>query len=152
MTRDGQRVIRTRYLSDVLPHPVQDLPLVQQPGVEVAIPTHMLARQKPQRAHAVVEVDEHEAVARLRDDFGAVVVCVCVLRVAAALDVHPDGEVGLLACARRLEDVDEEAVFCVGGVGGLADGDAGWAELNALSKSYENCFLYQVGQLTCEAS
>lgn len=89
----------------------------------------MLTRQKPQRADAVVEVDEDEAIVGLLDDFGAVVVCIRVLRITAALDVDPDGEVRMFGCVRGLEDVDEEAVFCVAGVGGLAYGYAYWTEL-----------------------
>lgn len=49
--------------------------------------------------------------------------------VAAALDVHPDGEVGVESCAGGFEDVDEEAVFGVVCVCCLADGYADWAEL-----------------------
>lgn len=89
----------------------------------------MLTRQKPQCADAVVEVDKDETVVGLLDDFGAVVVCIGVLRVAAALDVDPNGQVGMLVCVGGLEDVDEEAVFCVAGVGGLAYCYADWAEL-----------------------
>lgn len=89
----------------------------------------MLTRQKPQCADAVVEVDKYETVVGLLDDFGAVVICIRVLRVAAALDVDPDGEVGAFVCVGGFEDVDEEAVFCVAGVGGLAYGYADWAEL-----------------------
>lgn len=49
--------------------------------------------------------------------------------VAAALDVDPDGEVGVGRCVGGFEDVDEEAVFCVVCVCCLADGYADWAEL-----------------------
>lgn len=79
------------YLSDVLLHPVQDLSLVEKPRVEIAVSTDMLTIKKPKCANAVVEVDKDEAIPRLLDDFGAVVVGVGVLRIAAALDVDPDG-------------------------------------------------------------
>lgn len=55
---------------------MQDLSLVQKPCVEIAVVADMLTRKKAKCADAVVEVDEHEAIARLLDDFGAVVVCV----------------------------------------------------------------------------
>lgn len=89
----------------------------------------MLAGKKTESAYAVVEVDEDEAFAGLLDDFGAIVVGVGVLGVAAALDVDPDGEVGVGGCAGGLVDVDEEAVFGVVCVCCLADGYADWAEL-----------------------
>jgi hypothetical protein len=118
------------YLLDVLLYPVEELPLVQQAGVEMAVPAHMFTGQEAEGADAVVEVYKDEAVAGLLDDLCAVVVCVAVGGVAAALDVDPDGEVGFGGCVGGLEDVDEEAVFgCGGGGDGLAWAYADGAKL-----------------------
>lgn len=108
---------------------MEELPLIEQPGVEVAISPDVFAGQEAEGADAVVEVYEDEAVAGLPDDVCAVVVCVAVGCVAAALDVDPDGEVGLGGCGGGLEDVYEEAVFGCGGGGRLAWADADGAEL-----------------------
>lgn len=62
------------YLLDILLYPVEELPLVEQACVEISIFPHMLTGEETESAHAVVEVDKDEAVARLLDDFGAVVV------------------------------------------------------------------------------
>lgn len=62
------------YLLNVLLHPVEELPLVEQTCVEISVFSHMFTGEEAESAHAVVEVDKDEAVAGLLDDFGAVVV------------------------------------------------------------------------------
>jgi hypothetical protein len=94
--------------------------LIQKSRVKISILSHLFTREKSKGANAVVEIDKDETVIRLLDDFSAVVVGVGVLRIATALDVDPDGKVGVGVCSGWRKNVDEQAIFCMTGVFCLA--------------------------------
>lgn len=99
------------YLTDILPHPLQRLPLIQKPSIQIPIRPNLLASQKPQRPDTVVEIDEHDIPARLLDHRGPVEVGIRIGHEPATLDIDPDGKTGVGRRMRRLEDVDEETVL-----------------------------------------
>lgn len=65
------------YLGDVFLDPQQELSLIQQPNVEVAVVLDPLARKEPPHANAVVEVHQYDIMPRPLDDLGAVPVGIC---------------------------------------------------------------------------
>lgn len=50
------------YLVDMLLHPMQSLPLIQKPCIQITVLTDLLAGQKPEGPNAVVEIDENDIV------------------------------------------------------------------------------------------
>jgi hypothetical protein len=62
------------YLGDILLHPKQEPPLIQKSGVQVTVLPQPLTSQKSPYSNAVVEVHHNDAVARLLDDLGAIIV------------------------------------------------------------------------------
>lgn len=99
------------YLLYILLYPGKQFPLVKKPNIEVAILSHVVARQKPKKSYSVIEIDKDNALARLLHDLGPVVIGIGIGSIASALDVHPDREPRISGGIRRLEDIDKEAVF-----------------------------------------
>lgn len=91
-------------------NPSQQLLLVQQTRVQISVLSHPLARQEPQRADAVVEVDIDNVAARLLDDLGSIEP-VADDGVPAALNEHPNWQLRGRCCVGRGEDVGEEAIL-----------------------------------------
>lgn len=46
----------------MLLHPMQSLPLIQKPCIQITVLTDLLAGQKPEGPNAVVEIDENDIV------------------------------------------------------------------------------------------
>lgn len=90
-------VLIVAYLGYVLLQPVQHLPLILQPGVEITVLAHALGREEAQDANTVIEVDEDDVSPRLADDFCSVEESADD-RVATALYEQPHRELG--TCCR----------------------------------------------------
>lgn len=92
MTNNVRDLKRSRgdqlaYLGNVILHPFEQLPLIQQASIEVSILLDLRTRQETESAHAVVEVHIDDVVSglpnhmcaivattRLLDDLGPVIV------------------------------------------------------------------------------
>lgn len=105
------------------------LALIQQTCVQGTVLADLLASQEAQRTDAVVEVDKDNVSTRGMDHFGAVVVVIRVVGVAATLDIEPDGQFGLGRCIGRLEDVDKQTIFVTGVIWHLVDANANLVKL-----------------------
>lgn len=98
---------------NILLDPVQQLALIQQANVHVAVSAHFRSGEKPQRPDAIVEIDQDDAGIGLNHEVRSVVVCIGIRHESAALDVHPDWKVRCWRRVGRGEHVDEQAVFCL---------------------------------------
>lgn len=109
------------------------LALIQQTCVQGAVLADLLTSQEAQRTNPVVEVDKDNVSARRVDHFGAVVVVIAIVGVAATLDIEPDGQLGLGGCIGRLEDVDKQTIFVARVIWHLVDADANLVKLFPVS-------------------
>lgn len=95
----------------MLLHPLQGHPLIQEPGIQIPILPHLFACQESKGANSVVQRDKHDAMSRLLDDLGSVIIRVGILGVPSPLDEDPNREPRSRCCIGRTKNVHEQAIF-----------------------------------------
>lgn len=116
----------------VLLHPLQELALIKQADVEVAILADSFSGEETPKTNAIVEVNKDYPVARGLDETRAVPVGVGIARVAAALDEDHDRELHVGGGVGGRPDVGEEAVLIVGVLVRVGDAETDGRELLGL--------------------